>query len=87
MAYVDTSVLAAYYCPEPLSRSAQKWLARTEELTISPLVEVEFYSALAAKVRARELKVTAAARVRDLFRSHVAEGCYNVVGVGCELVV
>lgn len=81
MAYIDTSVLAAYYCPEPLSRTVQKTLAKLSELVISPLVEVELYSALAAKVRARELEAASAGRILDMFRRHLADGFYDVVPV------
>ena len=31
MAYIDTSVLVAYYCPEPLSQSIQKILEKVKE--------------------------------------------------------
>jgi predicted nucleic acid-binding protein len=80
--YIDTSVLAAYYCPEPGSAAAQKRLARAKQPVISPLVEIELYSAVAAKVRARELDAASAGRVLDLFRKHLAEGCYGVVSIG-----
>ena len=49
MAYVDTSVLAAYYCPEPLSAAAQTELGQLASPTLSPLVEVELCSAVARK--------------------------------------
>jgi hypothetical protein len=84
MAYIDTSVLAAYYCPEPLSRSVQRILTKVKEPIISPLVEVELYSAIAAKVRARELDATAAGQVLGLFRKHLAGGLYGVVPIDAE---
>jgi len=82
MAYLDTSVLAAYYCPEPLSTAVQRRLGRAEAFAISPLVEVEFHSALAAKVRTGDLAAVAAARVRDLFRQHLADNCYGFLSIG-----
>jgi predicted nucleic acid-binding protein len=45
MAYIDTSVLVAYYCPEPLSRAAEKSIRSAASPAISPLVEVELCSA------------------------------------------
>ena len=55
MVYVDTSVLAAYYCTEPLSAAAQTAIREAHEPVISLLVEVEFASAVALKVRTGEL--------------------------------
>jgi len=81
MAYIDTTLLVAYYCPEPLSRTAQKTLAKVEEPVISPLVEVEIYSAVAAKVRAKELDATSAGQVLGLFRKHLSDGCYGLVPI------
>lgn len=81
MTYIDTSILAAYYCPERLSSKVQKVLSGITDATISPLVELEFHSALAAKVRARELDGPAARRVASAFQVHLAEGLYRVVPV------
>jgi hypothetical protein len=74
--YVDTSVLAAYYCPEPLSESAQQALGIEGERAISSLVEVEFVSALARKVRSREMRLADAHRVLAVFQSHLEQGVY-----------
>ena len=43
-AYVDTSILGAYYCPEPLSVPAEKALRQFKTPVISVLSEVEFLS-------------------------------------------
>ena len=56
MIYIDTSVLVACYCPEPLSERAQRALAQEDERAISSLVELEFVSALARKVRTHEMR-------------------------------
>jgi predicted nucleic acid-binding protein len=82
MSYIDTSALAAYYCPETLSRSVEKELRRDEAPTISPLVEVEFHSAVALKVRTREFDPPTANRIVSLFRLHLANGHYRLVAVG-----
>ena len=42
MIYADTSVLVAYYCPEPLSEKAEALLTTHEQPVISALAEVEF---------------------------------------------
>jgi uncharacterized protein len=46
MVYIDTSVLVAYYCPEPLSEKAEKLLIRYLKPAISSLTEVGFFSAV-----------------------------------------
>ena len=81
MAYIDTSLLAAYYCLEPLSQKVQEKLSKAARRVISPLVELELYSAVAAKVRARELTAASAGRVLDMFRKHLADGCYDIVPI------
>jgi predicted nucleic acid-binding protein len=79
--YVDTSVLAAYYCPEPLSEQAQRGLAQEDELAISSLVELEFVSALARKVRTHEMRRRDAHRILAVFQSHLEQGIYARLGV------
>ena len=82
MAYIDTSVLVGYYCPEPLSAAAEKLIREADGPTISPLTEVEFCSALAVKVRTRELSVKTAERLLSQFRLHLEERLYRIVPVG-----
>ena len=81
MAYIDTSVLAAYYCPEKLSAIVQAELARDKTPTISPLVEVELCSAVASKVRIGELSPDAASQVISLFQLHVTDGRYHLIPI------
>ena len=81
MAYIDTSLLAAFYCPEPLSRTVQQRLSKLDKAVISLLVELELYSAVAAKVRAKELSAVSAERVLDMFRKHLADGLYDLVPI------
>ena len=81
MAYIDTSVLVAYYCPEPLSGRVQKALQKIDQPVISPLVEVELFSAVATKVRTKELNASTAKRILALFQKHVAEGYFGIVHV------
>jgi uncharacterized protein len=82
MPYIDTSVLVAYYCPEPLSEAAQKAIGASDAPVVSPLVELELYSALAAKVRERELDAVAARLVLAMFHRHQAQNCYLIVPIG-----
>ncbi len=51
MIYIDTSVLAAYYCPEPLSDIADEIVTSAKSPAISYLTQVELYSAISRKVR------------------------------------
>ena len=81
MIYVDTSVLAAYYCPELLSGRAQSALAQAGERAISSLVELEFVSALARKVRTHEMHRRDAHRILAVFQSHLDQGIYTRLGV------
>ena len=51
MHYIDTSVLAAYYCPEALSDKAEEIITSAKSPAISYLTRVEFFSAISRKVR------------------------------------
>lgn len=79
MGYIDTSVLAAYYCPEPLSGAAQKAIRKLATPAISPLVEVEFHSAIALKVRTGECEIATANQIVSQFRLHVKDGYYHIL--------
>ena len=82
MIYIDTSVLVAYYLPEPLSERAERALRRAGTPSISPLVELEFASVLGRKVRARELAPAAARAALEQFRAHQEEGLYRRLEIG-----
>jgi predicted nucleic acid-binding protein len=79
MGYIDTSVLAAYYCPEPLSGAAQKAIRKLDTPAISLLVEVEFHSAIALKVRTGECEIATANRIVSQFRLHAKDGYYRIL--------
>ena len=83
-AYVDTSVLGAYYCPEPLSAAAETALRDLATPVISMLTEVEFASLIARKRRLREFTERQARSILDLFAEHVAGGLYRRVPLGTE---
>lgn len=81
MSYIDTSVLVAYYYEEPTTPQVIRRLAKVQPPTISPLVELEVYSALAIKQRLRELSAEAAAAIADKLTLHLREGRYQVVPI------
>jgi predicted nucleic acid-binding protein len=79
--YFDTSLVIPYYCPEVLSEAAERLLRTDAQPVISDLVEVEFFSALAQKVRAREMPSADAARAGEQFLAHLATGFYARIAV------
>ena len=83
-AYIDTSVLGAYYCPERLSAIAQETLQTVANPIISTLCEVEFSSLIARKRRDKELQVSEAKDILALFATHLAEGYYRRVALTSE---
>jgi uncharacterized protein len=79
--YIDTSLLVPYYCPEALSRAAERALRRDPRPAVSDLVEVEFFSALARKVRVREMSAADATRTGEQFLGHLGTGLYARIAV------
>ena len=51
MFYVDTSVIVAYYCTEPLSEKAEDFVTTHARPAISNLTELELFSAISRKIR------------------------------------
>jgi predicted nucleic acid-binding protein len=81
MYYLDTSVIAAFYCPESLSDAVEKVVAGSVEPIISHLVEVEIASAVSRKVREKSLGLIDARRILSQFKLHVSAGMYSVKAV------
>lgn len=81
MGYIDTSVLASYYCPEPLSALAQTEMRALPNPTLSRLVEVELNSAVAIKVRTGTMAADSAVQILSRFQVHLAGGYYRIVPV------
>lgn len=77
--YFDTSILVAYYCPEPLSEQAERLLRASIPPAISHLVQTEFASALSRKVRLGELLLVDGRRIHNLLHSHLNHGAYAVL--------
>ena len=81
MAYIDTSVLIAYYWPEALSEAAQAEIRRAKPPTVSALTEVEFRSALALKTRTGDMDEGLARQALSAFRLHRLEGVFRIVSI------
>lgn len=81
MHYIDTSVLVAFYIPEAASRKVQRFFSSLSEAAISTLTEVEFYSAVARRVRMNELSKDAALKVISQFRVNIDAGLYQITPV------
>lgn len=79
MIYLDTSVVVAYYCPEPLSARAERLVLLEPSPAISNLTRVEFLSALARKKQDRELSGTDAGRASAEFEKHIRDGLYSLL--------
>jgi len=79
--YVDTSVLAAYYCPEQLSILAERTLRRLPSPVISELTLVELTSAISRKIREQTLSREEGARILTQIETHVEEGYYHIMPV------
>lgn len=82
MAYVDTSIVVACYCPEALSVRANAAMSALRRRAISVLTEIEFCSALSLKVRTGALGRQAAAAVFGEFQAHQRAGYFEVVETG-----
>ncbi|MBI4356522.1 MAG: type II toxin-antitoxin system VapC family toxin [Gammaproteobacteria bacterium] len=74
--YLDTSIIIPFYCPEPLSRKVEKILVGIKNPVISPLVEVEYCSAVARKMRMKEITNDSAHALINVFRAHVEKQYY-----------
>ena len=81
MLYVDTSVLVAYYCPEPLSLQVQDLLVQQVRPALSSLTEVEFFSAIARKIRTGEIRKADGNRILAMFSSHLETNLFTFVEV------
>ena len=81
MNYLDTSIVAAFYLPEAMSRKVQKFYALRDTAAISALTEVEFYSVVSRRVRMKDLTRNDALKVVSLFRAHVDGNFYRFVAV------
>ena len=78
IAYFDTSVVVAYYAPEPHSAVAERRLTAASARVVSDLTLVEFATAMMRKVRDGVLTEKAAHSVQRMFLGHIADQFYVV---------
>jgi len=81
MLYLDSSVLVAYYIPEAKSPKVEKAISRQSRVAISPLSEVEMFSALGRRIRTGELDVDDARRIAGVFELHLEDMVFEVIPV------
>lgn len=81
MAYIDTSILVAYYCPESISDQVESVLLNMEKPSISPLTEVELVSVLSRKIRERALSKEDGNQILTLFNTHISQKSYDVLPI------
>jgi uncharacterized protein len=79
--YIDTSILAAYYCPEPLSKKAESLLRSQKLPSISTLTELELFSAISRKIREGSILKADGDRIAARFLSHINGGFFNYLSV------
>jgi predicted nucleic acid-binding protein len=84
MYYIDTSILAAYYCPEILSEKVQAFLRAQIHPAISSLTDVELCSAISKKVRMGELSHADGNRIISKFQSHIDEDLFHIISIERE---
>jgi predicted nucleic acid-binding protein len=77
MFYVDTSVIVAYYCPEPLSEKAEAFITTHTRPAISLLTELELFSAISKKIREGSMDRKDGSRIIAKFLSHLDDLFYT----------
>ena len=77
--YIDTSVLGAYFCPEPLSVQAETYLQKVEAPVISLLTEVEFFSLVTKKKRIGDFTEAKARKILMEFQSQMESGFFRII--------
>ena len=79
--YLDTSVLAAYYCPEPISEKVEKLILKATHPCISSLTEVELASAISRKIREKALSPEDGNKIFNQFQTHLKESLFRLIAV------
>jgi len=79
MYYIDTSVLVSYYCPETLSEHVQSFLGEQIKPAVSDLTELEFFSAVAKKVRMADISPADGNRILSTFSSHLDGRLFKII--------
>lgn len=78
MAFIDTSILVTYFCNESSSPLVQQELNRISQRMISPLIGLEFSSALAIKIRTREISLGLARDILVEYQQQLKHGVFTV---------
>ena len=81
MRYLDTSVVVAYYIPEKKSKRVNALLSSSGRFHISPLTQVEFYSAVSRLTRMKSLQKPDAEKVISQFDIHCSDQLYRMVPI------
>lgn len=76
-AYLDTSIVLAYYLDEAQSEEAQEIYQTRPGLQISELVELEVLSSLSRLARVGSIELDDAKSVSTLFDTHLQNGLYG----------
>jgi len=77
MFYIDTSVIAAYYCPEPMSETVEEFIIKIKQPAISYLTEIELVSAISRKIREKNLSQTDGNKILTQFQSHIQQKMFR----------
>jgi predicted nucleic acid-binding protein len=77
MLYLDTSVVVAYYCPEPLSEKAEALITAHAQPALSTLTEVEMFSAISRKIREGDVSRSDGSRIIAKFLIHIDDHFYK----------
>ena len=81
MFYADTSIVVAYYCTEEKSHEVEQLITGTEDVAISMLAELEFYSALSRKVREKSITVRDARSISSKFELHLKGNYFTILQI------
>lgn len=76
-AYFDTRALVPVYVPEPLTAHALRRWRDDPEIVVSRLTELEFYSALARKLRRGDMQHPLILQIANTFARHLRSGLYT----------
>ncbi|CAN5238817.1 type II toxin-antitoxin system VapC family toxin [soil metagenome] len=78
--YLDTSVLVAIYVPEPHTENILAYLDENiTKIFISRLTETEFHSALAIKLRTKQLTAKQVTEVTNVFNENLETFIYEKI--------
>ncbi len=81
MIYIDTSVLVPFYLPEALSDAVDELLRIEDTPALSQLVEVELFSAVARKLRMREIFPEESRQIALDFQTDLDENFYTRIAL------